>query len=103
MDAFYVYVVELSPLPGHKPAFYVGSTAFRPSIKFLRHKFSKRQATSRHVRRRGRRLRPDLYSHLNPLPSREDAKRAEKRLAARLRSRDFEVYGACGRRQGCWI
>lgn len=101
MRVFYVYVIELTSRDPQ--AFYVGSSAFPPRERFYKHKVGSRPAQSRHVTRRGRRLRPDLYAHLNPFPTREAAKRAEKRVARDLERRGYVVHGACGRRQGCRI
>ena len=98
---FYVYVVELDR-PG-TPCVYVGSSALRPEQRFRRHKAGG-MTTSRHVRRDGVRLRPDLYAHLNPFDTREDARAAEQQLGSYLRARGFRVFGSCTPREdGCFF
>lgn len=113
MRRYFVYVIELRALiveyderrkSGHKAKdVYVGSSALPPEARFQKHLTSPK--ASRHVRRRGVRLRPDLYSGLNPLSSREAAKRQEHKLANQLERRGYRVYGSCSRRQtpDCWL
>lgn len=98
---FYVYAIELDR-PG-PPSVYVGSSALSPEERFDKHKAGGR-ATSRWVRRQGVRLRPDLYAHLNPLRSREEAHEAELRLRASLERRGWRVFGSCHpRKNGCFF
>lgn len=95
---FYVYAVELRPLPGRGPSVYVGSSALPPPKRLHHHtdpEAGRRMFSSRHVRRRGVRLLPHLYEGLNPYPSRADAKRAEQELRTRLEKRGYVVYGSC--------
>jgi hypothetical protein len=102
---FYVYVVRLVPHEGsHKPEVYVGSSALTPRDRFDKHVHI-RKGGSRHVRRRGIALVPELYAHLNPLRSREAAKAAEQRLRRDLERRGFVVYGSCSPRETreCWL
>lgn len=88
MERFFVYVVELD-----KPwKIYVGSSALPPNERFGRHKLGG-LGTSRHVRRQGTRVRPDLYAHLNPLPTRQSARAAEQRLRAQLSARGYQIIG----------
>ena len=91
---FYVYVVELeSPRGSRRPDVYVGSSALPPASRMVKHKTD--SLSSRHVRRRGVRLLPHLYEHLNPLPSRAEAKRVEQRLRRTLEQRGHRVFGSC--------
>ena len=124
---FYVYAVELAPsssrglrapgapsrglrAPGapsrfraQVPSVYVGSSALRPEDRFQRHKDGD-VSSSRHVRRRGIRLLPDLYARMNPLPSRDAAHRAERALRRELTRRGYRVYGSCdARKDGCFF
>jgi hypothetical protein len=94
--SYYVYVIELRPLPGDpRLAVYVGSSALPPAER-LRHHLGRTgdpRAASGIVRRRGVRLRPDLYEHLPVFHQREDAKRAEVQLRQALGRRGYRVYG----------
>ncbi len=102
---FYVYVVELRPLPEHGPSVYVGSSALTPKTRYDHHRFSgqgDRRASSRHVRKRGVRLRPDLAPRAT-YSSRDDAKRAEQKLRTSLERRGFEVYGSCRPSRRCTL
>ena len=96
---YHVYVVELRPrgsqAPG-KPDVYVGSTHLPPAERFAKHKAH--EHGSRHVRRRGVRLRPDLSSGDRPYPTRDAAYAAEHALAKRLAAAGHRVYGACSPR-----
>lgn len=103
---YYVYVVELRPLPGHGPSVYVGSSGLQPRERYRHHKdpdAGDERAGSRHVRRRGVRLRPDLYADVAPLRTRKEAKLAEQRLASRLKRRGFVVYGSCRTSSRCTL
>ena len=104
MANYYVYVIELRGGGSHaRPDVYVGSSAFPPSERFDKH-FSSRRS-SRHVRKRGVRLLPDLYRGLNPMSSREEAKAAEQSVRKRLERAGYRVYGSCKRDvlHGCWL
>ena len=96
---YYVYVIELRPLrrtrPHAKPDVYVGSSALTPRARFAKHLTHDR--SSRHVRHRGVRLRPDLYP-ASSFSSRRDAKAMEHRLAHELETRGHRVYGSCSPR-----
>lgn len=98
VERYYVYVVELRPRgtrrAGARPDVYVGSSVLRPEARLRRH-LAGGEESSRHVRRRGLRLRPDLYASRNPLPSRDAARREEQRLRRDLERRGHRVYGAC--------
>lgn len=104
-ERFYIYVVALRPKrrsnDGAAPEVYVGSSALTPEERFLKHKKSPR--SSRHVRRRGVRLLPRFYEHLNPFTSRGQAKHAEQRLRRRLEARGYKVYGSCVPSPECWL
>ena len=98
---FFVYVVELDRPP--YPSVYVGSSALPPEERFQKHLHGG-LGTSRYVRRQGVRLRPDLYAHLNPLPSREAAWLEEHRLRDRLVQSGFHVLGSCDpRKNSCFF
>lgn len=107
MNKFFVYVVELRPHPSQGYEItrdvYVGSTALSPEVRFQKHKTSPK--SSRHVRKRGIRLLPRLYDHLNPLYSRERAKATEQHLRKSLERQGYKVYGSCSPRQTpeCWL
>ncbi len=93
---YYVYVIELgdaaaSRVDPRKPCVYVGQTGKSPGDRFAEHLRGYR--ASRWVRNFGVRLSPDLYDRYNPLASREQAVRMERRLAKRLRNRGFTVFG----------
>jgi hypothetical protein len=108
MRRYYVYVVELRPMPGRirrsaKPDVYVGSSAFPPSKKLALHRSSAKG--SRQVRKRGIRLLPRLYAGVEPTYTREDAQHQEKMLRARLERQGYRVFGACSprRQRACWL
>lgn len=72
-----VYAVELGPRE-----VYVGATRLSVRERFRQHKAGGK-TSSGVVRRRGKRLRPDLSAGYS----------SEKKLAASLRSRGFKVRG----------
>jgi predicted GIY-YIG superfamily endonuclease len=89
-DHHRVYVVELS-IPGRAgPCVYVGLTGLSPEARLAEHRRGHR--ASRHVRRHGVRLRPDLYGHLGVMSYRE-GQRAERELRRALLARGFCVFG----------
>jgi len=94
---YHVYAVELV----EARTVYVGSSALPPAERMGSHRDAR--SGSRHVRRKGRRLRPDLSRGYGPHPTRAEARRAEERLARALERQGFQVYGACrpNRRPGC--
>ena len=86
---FGVYVIELDDEPN---AVYVGSTAKAFDERLAQHNEGGRMAAR--VFRRGacgRRLREDLHGHLPRFDEREEARRAERRLANQLAHRGFAV------------
>ena len=104
---FYVYVIELRPLPhdppkNGRPDVYVGYSWSRPEDRFDKHLNDER--ASRHVKKRGLRLLPRLYRQHNPMHTREQAKRKEQELRATLERQGYRVYGSCSpRKAGCWL
>jgi predicted GIY-YIG superfamily endonuclease len=93
---YYVYVIELDDTVGPRrdprhPSVYVGQSAVPPEQRFQQHKQGYR--SSRHVRKHGKRLRPRLYRHFNPMATRDEAVAVERELARRLRNRGYTVYG----------
>ena len=72
-----------------KPPLYVGMTGLDPETRFERHKYGVKDNSF--VRRYGKRLRPDLYDGLNPLPYKE-AQRMEWVLARELRNDGWAVW-----------
>ena len=91
-----VYVVELDDAAGPRlnpdlPCVYVGQTADSPEERFDEHLRGHR--ASRHVRKHGVRLRPDLYQTLPLQATREQAEVLEARVADELRRRGFTVFG----------
>lgn len=80
-----VYVVLLRGFgrDGTQIGFYVGQSSYQPEERFAQHKAGIRDAGV--VRRKGERLLPKLYKHLNPLLEAE-AKEVEAALAAALRA-----------------
>ena len=106
-ERFYVYVVELRSqrLGDRTREVYVGSSALPPPLRFAKHLSGETKA-SRHVRRRGVRLLPALYDHLNrtPITDRERIKVLEQRLADDLTRRGYRVYGSCKPTDpSCWL
>jgi hypothetical protein len=118
-SSYHVYVVELRPeaaedracrprcrlrrRPGRasrvpnagRPRFvYVGSTAKSPEARFAQHKLGEKYRSSKCVKAYGLWLLPPLYEHINPIPSRPEAERAEAALAKLLRARGYTVFGA---------
>jgi hypothetical protein len=89
-DGFYVYVIELSQRAGPR-AVYVGQSALYPTERFAQHLTAYKSSAV--VKRFGKRLRPDLFGHRNPLRSRQEAEEAEAQLAATLRRQGYKVFG----------
>lgn len=103
-DHHHVYVVELDPAVGRlpevraanpgrrndRPCVYVGMTGLAPEERLLNHREGWK--ASKYVRRFGRRLLPELYEFLNPLPY-AAACEMERDLAADLRRQGYTVTG----------
>jgi predicted GIY-YIG superfamily endonuclease len=93
---FYVYVIELDDAVGKrinpkKPCVYVGQSVHPPEVRFKQHKDGYK--ASKYVHKHGMRLKPRLYGRINPLPTREEALSKERELAARLRRKEYTVFG----------
>ena len=89
-----LYVIELEPnikKDGEALAVYVGETSKSREKRFEEHMAGGKLA-SRHVSKRGVRLRPDLTPR-QEYYTRKASKGAELRLADRLREKGFAVYG----------
>lgn len=103
---YYVYVVALTPI-GSTDDVYVGSSAYPPRVRLEHHLNPEpgKVQGSRHVYHRGLGLVPELYKGLNPFETREDARKAEHRLRARLERRGYRVYGSCYQtaEKDCWL
>jgi len=100
-----LYVVELDPkvfdkeerfaqanphwIPG-KLCVYVGITGLTPEERFQKHK-SGHKAGRRFVQRYGRRLLPQFYEHINPLPY-DLVQEMERELARQLRDDGLGVW-----------
>ena len=107
-----IYVIELSKktFSKHKrfreanPQFngvlqclYVGMTSKTPKERFEQHKtgyINKRghKLSSNIVEKYGMYLRPSLYNHIKPLPTREAALKMEEALALSLRKQGYAVW-----------
>lgn len=89
-----LYVIELEPnieKDGEARAVYVGETAKSREDRFEEHAEGGIRA-SRHVAKRGVKLRPDLTPR-QEYYTRKASKGAELRLADRLREKGYAVYG----------
>jgi predicted GIY-YIG superfamily endonuclease len=107
-----IYVVELSKrvftenakfraanpqFNGVLECLYVGMTSKTPKERFEQHKtgyINKKgyKISSTIVQKYGIYLRPSLYNHINPLNSREEALKAEEKLALELRRKRYAVW-----------
>ena len=90
-----IYVIELdrAACPRARPGqvcVYVGETADTPEERFAEH--LRGYKASRVVRKHGVRLRPDLYRGF-VCRTREQSRRLEAKVAARLRLQGFVVFG----------
>ena len=107
-----VYVVELSKrvftdntkfrlanpqFNGVLECLYVGMTSKTPKERFEQHKtgyVNKKghKLSSNIVEKYGLYLRPSLYNHIDPLPTRHQALQVEKWLALELRRKRYAVW-----------
>ena len=107
-----VYVIELSKrvfsensrfraanpqFNGVLQCLYVGMTSKTPKERFLQHKtgyINKKgyKLSSNIVQKYGMYLRPSLYNHIDPLPTRSEALKMEERLALELRRQKYAVW-----------
>jgi hypothetical protein len=76
---------------------YVGMTSKTPKERFLQHKTGYRnkkghKLASNIVQKYGMYLRPSLYNHIDPLPTRAAALEMEKQLALDLRRQRYAVW-----------
>lgn len=99
-QAYHVYVVELDQALCNKrgclsrngrPPVYVGQSANPPEARLRQHKQGYK--SSRFVREYGICLRPRLYKGYGPFRTRAEAIEAEARLARRLKSMGYCVFG----------
>lgn len=107
-----VYVIELSKriysenkrfreanpqFNGVLECVYVGMTSKTPKERFEQHKTGYRnkkghKLSSNIVEKYGMYLRPSLYNHIDPLPTREAALIMEEALAQELRRQRYAVW-----------
>lgn len=107
-----IYVIELSKrvytehtkfrlanpqFNGVLECLYVGMTSKTPKERFLQHKTGHRskkghKISSTIVQKYGSYLRPSLYNHIDPLPTRYQALQMEKILALELRRKGYAVW-----------
>ncbi len=71
------------------PCVYVGETALDPENRFKQHMDGYK--SSKFVKNYGRRLLPEMYEHLNPVPH-DEATEWEERLAVRLQRKGYAVW-----------
>lgn len=107
-----IYVVELSKrvfsqnskfrlanpqFNGVLQCLYVGMTSKTPKERFEQHKTGYRnkkghKISSNIVEKYGLYLRPSLYNHIDPLPTRAAALKMEETLALELRRQRYAVW-----------
>ena len=107
-----VYVIELSKrvftenvkfrnanpqFNGVLQCLYVGMTSKTPGERFKQHKSGHRnkkghKLSSNIVQKYGMYLRPSLYNHIDPLPTRWEALKMEEKLALELRRQRYAVW-----------
>ena len=107
-----IYVIELSKrvfsensrfreanpqFNGVLECLYVGMTSKTPKERLLQHKTGYRnkkghKISSNIVEKYGMYLRPSLYNHIDPIPTRSEALKMEERLALELRRQRYAVW-----------
>lgn len=107
-----IYVIELSKrvftenakfreanpqFNGVLECLYVGMTSKTPKERFEQHKTGFRnkkghKLSANIVEKYGTYLRPSLYNHIDPMPSRAEALKMEKILAMELRRKRYAVW-----------
>lgn len=107
-----VYVIELSKrvftenarfraanpqFNGVLECLYVGMTSKTPKERFEQHKTGYKnkkghKLSSNIVRKYGVYLRPNLYNHIEPMPSRSEALKMEEKLSLELRRQRYAVW-----------
>ena len=110
--AYHIYVIELSKrvftehrrfreanpqFNGVLQCLYVGMTSKTPGERFEQHKkgYVNRKGhklSSSIVNQYGMYLRPSLYNHIGPIPTRAEALKMEKALALELRRKRYAVW-----------
>ena len=73
-----------------RPCVYVGMTGLEVDERLANHRAGVK--SSSHVERFGRKLLPELFAHLNPMPY-DAARQMEHDLAADLRAQGYTVTG----------
>jgi hypothetical protein len=86
---YYVYAFELNDDPKYV---YVGQSYLKPEERRLQHINGPHKSRAIRHCKIGK-LRPDLYSHLNPIATRDTALKIESQLAEELRSKGYNVEG----------
>ena len=109
---YQVYVIELSKkvftesakfrnanpqFNGVLECLYVGMTSKTPKERFEQHKTGYRnkkgyKLSSSIVQKYGMYLRPNLYNHIEPVSTRQEALKLEKGLALELRRKRYAVW-----------
>lgn len=109
---YQVYVIELSKrvfsentkfrtanpqFNGVLECLYVGMTSKTPKERFEQHKLGYRnkkghKLSSNIVEKYGMYLRPNLYNHLDSIPTRAEALKMEEKLALELRRKRYAVW-----------
>ncbi|MEM9338029.1 MAG: GIY-YIG nuclease family protein [Bacteroidota bacterium] len=107
-----VYVIELSKrvftentkfrvanpqYNGVLECLYVGMTSKEPKDRFKEHKTGYRnkkghKLSSTIVQKYGTYLRPNLYNHIKPMPTRSEALKIEAKLTLELRRKRYAVW-----------
>ena len=99
-----VYVIELDKevlkskkfrkqnpkLNPNKICFYVGQTFHDPETRFKQHKDGYK--SNRFVKRYGLKLKPRKFNRFNPIKTREEAEKIEKKLTNKLRNKGHGVW-----------
>lgn len=112
MSQYQIYVIELSKrvftenrrfreanpqFNGVLECLYVGMTSKTPKERFEQHKtgyINKKghKLSSSIVQKYGSYLRPSLYNHIEPIPSKAEALKMEESLALELRRKRYAVW-----------
>jgi len=88
-DFWQVYAIELDNNP---KKVYIGQSIYDPEIRLEQHMAGLNSSVK--VRRADNpKLRPDLYGKIGKIENREEAQKAEIKLAEELREKGFTVYG----------
>ncbi len=109
---YHIYVIELSKkvfsenrkfkeanpqFNGMLECLYVGMTSKTPQERFLQHRTGFRNKkgynlSAKIVWKYGRYLRPNLYNHIDPIATKAEALKQEKKLALELRRKKYAVW-----------